>query len=68
MNNANKIIYLIGDPIAFVGIDINTNIPRILLFYTIVPTLKFFIKNYPIRKINRCKKYGTTGLQSLERP
>jgi len=68
MNNANKIIYLIGDPIAFVRININANIPRILLFYTILPTLKFFIKNYPIRKINRCKKYGTTGLESLERP
>lgn len=55
MNNVNKIIYLIGDPIAFVRININTNIPRILLFYAILPTLKFFIKNYPIRKINHRK-------------
>ena len=66
MNDSNKIIYLIGGPIAFVRININTHRSGMLLFHMIIGTLKFFIKNNPIRKINSRKKYDTTAPESLE--
>ena len=66
MNNPNKIIYLIGDPIAFVRININTRRSGMLLFHMIIGTPKFIIKNNSIRKINSCKKYDTTVAESLE--
>ena len=66
MNNRNKIIYLIGDSIGFVRININTCSSGMLLFHMILFMLKFFIKNNPITKINPPKKYDTTALKSLE--
>ena len=66
MNDSNKIIYLIGGPIAFVRININPRISGMLLFHMIIFTLKFFIKNNPMSKINRRKKYDARELKSLE--
>ena len=65
-NNPNKIIYLIGHPIAFVRININTGRSGVLLFHLIIGTLKFFIKNNSVRKINSRTKYDTTAQESLE--
>ena len=66
MNESNKIIYLIGGPIAFVRININARISGMLLFHMIIFTLKFFIKNNPMSKINSREKYDTSGLKSLD--
>jgi hypothetical protein len=66
MNKPNKIIYLIGYPIAFVRININTRSSGMLLLHMIIYRLKFFIKNNPIRQIDSRKKYDATALKSLE--
>ena len=74
MNNTNKIIYVIGHPIGFVRIEINTCIPKILflflfLLYTLIPAQKFSAKHYPTTmEFTRYKKFAMPRVESLERP